>query len=1091
MQLRAVISTSAASRLAAARHFLSTRHPSEEVVIVGASRGAADDFARAIARDAGATFGLTRFSFTELAARAAAAASAGERRACRRRTRGSKPSRRAPYSTPRARASSHISSRWRDARGFRVRSRGPFTSCGFRALARPTSRSAARPAATSRRSSRGLRTSSARRRWTTGPACSGSRPLRAGTIAFDGRGFRISCSTCRSTPRPNRSSSLRSSLVLRARSRPCRTTTSCRARVRAVRCRDDALRRRAIRRLGSVRICAVTCSSTSGRRRAARRRCSSVFGAGRGARGGRNRPPRARRSRARRAVRRDGRASAHAAAVSRAARARVRPRRRAGVFRIAARGVPIRRAARSSRCCRARSKDCRRSGSTSICRSARCRRWATSRDGVRSARRSSGTPTKRRSRIRRIAADAVDDRRHGRRGGRRRHAAVAVEVGRADRRVGGRRRPHARRRQARDGGDGWTGWRRITAYRIAELEREEPESARIARFERDLRNLAHLRQFALPIVDALAEWPDAATWGEWLERFSRAGASGRCGAPSASLQTLADLRPMAAVGPVALEEARDVLHDRLVTLDWDPPARRYGRLFVGTPHQARGRTFRVVFVPGLAERVVPQRPREDPLLLDGSRESIGRGARSAGRSRRAERLLLKIAIGAATERLYLSYPRLDVSGDARARAVVLRARRDARDHRTACPTTACSQPEAADEGGASLAWPAPADPDRAIDDLEHDLAMLKPLLDARDPASVQRARALSARSERGAAPIGDQPVGARARQPWSPGDGLIKVDARDPGRARREPAGRAAVLALGAAALRRLSLSVPARDDLPPRAVGRARAARADGSADARQPVSQGAGASSTVRCRRRRAAGRPRPLPAAAQTLDGVVDRVAAEYEEKLAPAIDRVWRDEIDELRRDLGIWVQEHCRRHEVAAGILRVQLRAERRGARSAQPAGSDTYRRAVRAARLGRSDRTSIADVERASRHRSQDGQEPLETGSGRRRRQRAAAGALQRGDRAGAGHARRSKADCSTRRLLAASPSTRCRSTTTRRAQGLQVLEIVDRAVEQGFLAAAPAERACTWCDFRPVCGPREEERAARKAQDRLADSRR
>ena len=35
-------------------------------------------------------------------------------------------------------------------------------------------------------------------------------------------------------------------------------------------------------------------------------------------------------------------------------------------------------------------------------------------------------------------------------------------------------------------------------------------------------------------------------------------------------------------------------------------------------------------------------------------------------------------------------------------------------------------------------------------------------------------------------------------------------------------------------------------------------------------------------------------------------------------------------------------------------------------------------------------------------------------------------------------------------------------------------------------LRAAPAERACTWCDFRPVCGPREEERITRKAADRL-----
>jgi len=54
--------------------------------------------------------------------------------------------------------------------------------------------------------------------------------------------------------------------------------------------------------------------------------------------------------------------------------------------------------------------------------------------------------------------------------------------------------------------------------------------------------------------------------------------------------------------------------------------------------------------------------------------------------------------------------------------------------------------------------------------------------------------------------------------------------------------------------------------------------------------------------------------------------------------------------------------------------------------------------------------------------------------------------------------------------------------------QGLHVLRIIDRAVEQAFLVPAPAERACTWCDFRPVCGPREPERIRRKAPDRLAD---
>jgi ATP-dependent helicase/nuclease subunit B len=60
--------------------------------------------------------------------------------------------------------------------------------------------------------------------------------------------------------------------------------------------------------------------------------------------------------------------------------------------------------------------------------------------------------------------------------------------------------------------------------------------------------------------------------------------------------------------------------------------------------------------------------------------------------------------------------------------------------------------------------------------------------------------------------------------------------------------------------------------------------------------------------------------------------------------------------------------------------------------------------------------------------------------------------------------------------------------TDTTRARGLEVLSIIDRAIEQGFLTAAPADGACAWCDFRAACGPREEDRVKRKRRDRLAD---
>jgi hypothetical protein len=53
----------------------------------------------------------------------------------------------------------------------------------------------------------------------------------------------------------------------------------------------------------------------------------------------------------------------------------------------------------------------------------------------------------------------------------------------------------------------------------------------------------------------------------------------------------------------------------------------------------------------------------------------------------------------------------------------------------------------------------------------------------------------------------------------------------------------------------------------------------------------------------------------------------------------------------------------------------------------------------------------------------------------------------------------------------------------------VEALEIIDRAVETGFLAAGPAEKACSWCDFLAVCGPTVERRVSRfKAQEPLAD---
>jgi hypothetical protein len=64
---------------------------------------------------------------------------------------------------------------------------------------------------------------------------------------------------------------------------------------------------------------------------------------------------------------------------------------------------------------------------------------------------------------------------------------------------------------------------------------------------------------------------------------------------------LAELRPLAPVGPVDLRHVRATLEPRLTRLVVPPPDRRYGKVLIAPTDAARGQSFDVVFVPGLAE----------------------------------------------------------------------------------------------------------------------------------------------------------------------------------------------------------------------------------------------------------------------------------------------------------------------------------------------------------------------------------------------------------------------------------------------------------------------------------------------------------
>ena len=236
--------------------------------------------------------------------------------------------------------------------------------------------------------------------------------------------------------------------------------------------------------------------------------------------------------------------------------------------------------------------------------------------------------------------------------------------------------------------DGKLRWRRrldglAAEYRlqIAELAREEPESARIRRFERDLANLTHLRRFALPIVDTLADWPEHATWGEWISRFSGWHAR-RCRARTVCLRTLADLRP---------DERRGT-----------GVARRGARRSARSARDARLGSARAPIRSGVRghaasspRTIVPGRVRARSRRARGPTTSARRSAaarRSPSRYRRRS-----VAAGRSQRRRAAAAQNRDwrgvgttvslVSADGRggnkgACAVVLRARRDARDHRS-------------------------------------------------------------------------------------------------------------------------------------------------------------------------------------------------------------------------------------------------------------------------------------------------------------------------------------------------------------------------------------------------------------------------
>jgi len=632
--------------------------------------------------------------------------------------------------------------------------------------------------------------------------------------------------------------------------------------------------------------------------------------------------------------------------------------------------------------------------------------------------------------------------------------------------------------------------------RLARYREEEPDSPRVAGIERDLANLEHLRRFAVPVIERLTALPASGTWGEWIAALETL-APMVLRRPERVLTVLAALRPLDVIGPVALGEVRDVLAGELTTLAERPPADRYGRVFIGTIEQARGRSFEIVFLPGLAERIFPQKPREDPILLDALRRDLGAALATQDERGRRERLLLRLAVGAARRRLHLSYSRIEQT-EARPRVPSFYALEVARALTGKVPEPQRMEREAAAAAGARLAWPAPDDPARAIDEVEHDLATLRGLLASGEARG--RARYLLELNDALARSLRTR--WARWRGRFTPADGLVRVA---DGTRETLAGARLGARAYSASALQKFA-ACPYQFFLS--AICRLEPRPEVATVVELDPATRGH-LFHRVQADAMRALAEEKRLPltaatleAARATLDRTLDRVAERYREELAPAIQRVWQDEVESMRADLRMWLEQTAATHaewepiafELAFGLKRdpandprsvetevtlpegwrlrgiVDLVERRRS-------GAD----ARGAAAAGEGAELRVTDYKTGRDYTKRN----LIVGGGEMLQPVIYGLAVEHLLTARVVESRLyycTRAGGFSERVVALSGEARGR--------GPEVLGLIDRAIAAGFLPPAPRARACGICDFRDVCGPHEEIRVKLKEQARLDELR-
>jgi ATP-dependent helicase/nuclease subunit B len=629
-----------------------------------------------------------------------------------------------------------------------------------------------------------------------------------------------------------------------------------------------------------------------------------------------------------------------------------------------------------------------------------------------------------------------------------------------------------------DGADRWTGRLNLLEARLMASQRDSA-----------LRSLQRLREFVQPLLAQAQSLPLEATWGDWIEALHHL-AQATLAEPESVLELLDTLRLLGPVGPVRLGDVISLLEGHLTELRVEPSSQRYGAVFVASAEEARGRSFQVVFVPGLNEGSFPKPALEDPLLLHESRRALRPNLAIEGETE--EKDLLRSIVASASQQLIASYSRIDLGGG-RKRVLSLYAFELLRAAFGSELAVSQIEEDAFRAVSTRLGWPAPESPEQAIDDAEFDLAMLRPILD--DPTTVSVGHMAYLHQ---AAPELVESLRTRWKRwnhKWYEADGLVGLDVH---KQSILEGFRLSERAYSASALQQFAVC-PYRFAL--RSIHGLQPKEEPAPFVTLQPDERGAFFHRAIFLFLSAVKSQGLVLleeheGALGSLLDAALEAASVEFEQDLAPTVPSLWQRNVERLRADLRGWLVQRLQR-EPAWQPLATELAFGREGdsmhdSQSSPEAvrlfGQFLVKGAIDLVEKRPDNKVRVVDF-KTGRIPSQKFEA---VGHGEQLQPLiyalAASVLLNTPVSLAELHYATLRGNY---RKLPVSVNEGTRKTLQK------VLAIIDESIFKGFLPPAPRsknyserEAPCDTCDFLPVCGPYEPERIARKDPDELTSLR-